>query len=405
MPNDGVQTIRITPDSSTMVKKLGLLADLAGTWFGQGFNLIARPDFAGNSDLYLQLNETHETLKIDPIGSPIPNRGFGQDDIELFGLTYLQKISDIFTGGALHIEPGFWITQPNTNYPLEQAPAEQQLIFRMGSIPHGSGLIAQGIAKPFTGTPVLKTATEEYAFSAFPSFNSTPFGAIAPGSPNAPGIISAAGSSEKLSAESLTPPVQPFPQYDLTNPQPIARTPFGTNPPDPPLPAAINGVPMQDVINDPIKLLQQVITEQLKGGYTFDGVALNIATQAQITFATTPNKNTPNQPVTVPNGAGGVENILFLDGKPLGNGQPPAGNKGPNAFTALVYATFWIERVNHPKRPTFVQLQYAQMTILDFQILHLLQQVPGFPPPPNPPVAVNLGWPHISIATLRKTFD
>src|SRR5208283_5244336 len=104
------------------------LGELAGTWRGDGFNLIARPAFEFKQNLYLQLNQTHESLTIDPIGSSIPNRGFGQNDIELFGLTYLQKISDAHHGGALHIEPGIWITQPNTTYPPEAAPAGDQLI-------------------------------------------------------------------------------------------------------------------------------------------------------------------------------------------------------------------------------------------------------------------------------------
>ena len=89
-----IPDVRITPDSATVSANLGLLKDLGGTWRGKGFNLIARPDFQGDAPLYLQLNQTQETLTIDPIGSSIPNRGFGQDDIELFGLTYLQKISD-----------------------------------------------------------------------------------------------------------------------------------------------------------------------------------------------------------------------------------------------------------------------------------------------------------------------
>jgi len=83
------------------LQKLGLLKDLAGPWEGEGFNLIARPNFEGHANLYLQLNQTHETLRFDPITSAIPNRGFGQNDIELFGLSYLQKISERFTGGAL----------------------------------------------------------------------------------------------------------------------------------------------------------------------------------------------------------------------------------------------------------------------------------------------------------------
>jgi hypothetical protein len=381
MPYERISSVRISPDNATVLSNLGLLKELAGTWHGNGFNLIARPDFEGNANLYLQLNQTHETLKIDPIGSSIPNRGFGQNDIELFGLTYLQKISDASTGGALHIEPGIWVTQPATTYPPETAPAGAQIIARMGTIPHGNSLLAQGIAAPFTGDPTLTTPTAQYAFSQFPSFNSTPF-------PTAPApIINAAGSSEKLSA-----PVPPgFQQYDLTVAASAAnpRTPFGTNPPEPPLPANIDGVLMQDVVNDPIQLLQAVINKQKADGHSFEGVVLNIATQANITFFKNPNSKAGDPTVVVnpTNGAGGIENILFLEG------GEPVGSKGANADTALVYATFWIEKVKPKDRPSFMQLQYAQMVILDFPILKVL------------PTVVNLGWPHISVATLRKAFN
>ena len=380
-----ITSIRVAPDNATVLANLGLLGELAGTWHGMGFNLIARPDFEGNANLYLQLNQTHETLKIDPIGSSIPNRGFGQNDIELFGLTYLQKISDAPTGGALHIEPGIWITQPATTYPPETAPQGGQIVARMGTIPHGNSLLAQGAAQPFTGPPTLKTPTAEYAFSEFPSFNSTPFATL----PTAPPVINAAGSSEKLSA--AVPPG--FTQYDLTVAASAAnpRTPFGTT--EPPLPAAIDGVPMQDVVNDPIKLLQAVINQQVADGHTFEGTALNIATQASISFLTNANNKPAAPPVVVNpvNGAGGIENILFLEG------GEPVGPKGANADTALVYATFWIEKVKHANRPSFMQLQYAQMVILDFPILTALTGVPS--------KLINLGWPHISVATLRKTFN
>jgi hypothetical protein len=381
-PTSRIPTVRISPDNETVLNNLGLLKDLAGTWRGDGFNLIARPDRQGNSNLYLQLNQTRETLKIDPIGSSIPNRGFGQNDIELFGLNYLQKISDVFTDGALHFEPGLWITQQETTYPPETAPGGQ-IVFRMGSIPHGNALLAQGTAKPFKGAPTLKTPSAEYAFSVFPSFNSTPFGA------STTPTINAAGSSEKATAAANSIPA-PFTQYDITIPDGAnnPRTPFDTNPPDPPLPANISGVPMQDVINDPIKLLQQVIEEQVDQGHTFEGAVLNISTQAQIKFFTNPNSKAgdPTVLVDVTDGAGGIENILFLEG------GEPIGAQGPNADTALVYATFWIEKVGPKNRAPFMQLQYAQMVILDFPILKLLPKV------------VNLGWPHISVATLRKVF-
>jgi hypothetical protein len=388
-----VSSVRITSDSTTVANSLGLLADLAGTWQGEGFNLIARPNFHDQEPLYLQLNQTRETLKIDPIGSSIPNRGFGMDDIELFGLTYLQKISDASHGGALHIEPGIWVTQPATTYPPEQPPpnppgttppADGQIVARMATIPHGNSVLAQGAATKFSGPPTLTADGDQYAFSVFPSFNSTPF-AIRPGQPL---TLNATGSSEKLTAPALpAPPPPPFPEYDLgqaegpNNP----RTPFGTT--EPPLPAAIDGVAMQDVINDPVRLLQATIDRQVNHGHTFNGVALNIATQRQVTFLTQPNQPqgaTAN--VDVSDGAGGTENILFLEG------GEPVGGLGPNAQTSLVYATFWITIVSHEHRAHFLQLQYAQMTVLNFGILNA---------PAGAPI---LGWPHISVATLRKSF-
>ena len=383
-----IETIRRIPDSKTVLANLGLLQNLSGTWQGRGFNLIARPDFQGNANLYLQINQTHETLEIHPIGSAIPNRGFGQNDIELFGLTYLNKISDRFNGGALHIEPGIWITQPGTQYPVETSPQGTQIIARMASIPHGNSLLAQGTASTFSGPPTLKTPAAEYNGSVFPSFNSTPFGAALP--PLSP-TINAAGSSEKLTAAAIPPPigpVNPFTQYDLTIPDSAVnpRTPFGTS--DPPLPAAIDGVAMQDVINDPITLLQAVINKQVKQGYTFEGTVLNIATQKQLTFLAQPNKpGGPTVPVNVQDGAGGIENILFLEG------GEPQGPKGPNAQTAQVYATFWIEKVLSDDGELFLQLQYAQMTVLNFPILKLL-----------PGTVANLGWPHITVSTLTKAF-
>jgi len=380
-PVERVPSVRLVPDSQSVSTSLGLLAEMAGTWEGHGFNLIARPDHEQNENLYLQLNQTDETLKFDPIGSAIPNRGFGQNDIELFGLTYLQKIHDAPTGAALHIEPGIWITQPKTTYPPEVPPNGEQIVARMASIPHGNAVLARGIASHFDGPPTLETAGEKYAFSLFPSFNSTPFPVGTP--------FLAAGSSELASKPN--PPR--FEQYNLAvaaGPG-NARTPFKTT--EPSLPAAIDGVPMQDVIDDPIRLLQGVIEKLKKDGHTFEGTVLNIATQAELRFFDGVNEailegkpEPPSTTVHVPFGSGGIENIPFLEG-----GEPP-GADGPNALTATVYATFWIEKVSHPTHPDFTQLQYAQMTVLDFGILAAL------------PKLVPISWPHISVATLRRSF-
>ena len=170
------------------------------------------------------------------------------------------------------------------------------------------------------------------------------------------------------------------------------------------MPAAINGVLMQDVINDPIRLLQAVISKQVDSGHNFESVALNIATQNTVTFRVNPDSppTGPTNDIPVTDAAGGIENILFLDGETLTlQGGPPGGAAAPNAQTSLVYATFWIEKVIPRTGRQFMQLQYAQMTVLNFPIFTLLNPPPGGPSPR----VVNLGWPHISIATLRKAFN
>jgi hypothetical protein len=273
----------------------------------------------------------------------------------------------------------------------------------MGSIPHGNALLAQGSARSFTGPPVLAAGAVLYNGSSFPSFNSTPFG----GPPTAPGLVlNAAGSSEKLTAPALTPPAAPFPMYDLTipsgpnaGPPPFlnTRTPYDTSPAEPPLPAAIAGVPMQNVINDPILLLQSEIQKQVAAGYTFKTTVLNIATQQTVNFLKNPNAPTGPKapPVTLPQFGGGTENIQFLTGETVTSTTPAQLQE--NAQTALVYATFWIEEVTDSHNgSSFMQLQYAQMVVLNFPVFQLLHQTPS--------KYVNLGWPHISVATLRKTF-
>jgi hypothetical protein len=78
------------------------------------------------------VKSTDEDLTFNAIGGPIPNRGFAQHDIELFGVRYLQQISDRDTGGAIHIEPGIWLNVPATTSPHREAT-----VVRLATIPHG----------------------------------------------------------------------------------------------------------------------------------------------------------------------------------------------------------------------------------------------------------------------------
>ncbi len=138
--------------------KLGPLRELPGTWIGTGFNLIARPDFQNGKPFFLEINGTLEDLEFTLIGGGIPNRGSEQNDINLHGLHYLQKVADCVTHGALHIEPGIWINIPETTNP--KAPAS---VVRQATIPHGDSLLAQStFITEVAGGPVIQ------AVDAFP---------------------------------------------------------------------------------------------------------------------------------------------------------------------------------------------------------------------------------------------
>jgi hypothetical protein len=139
-----IPTVRKVAENEKVLENLGLLRELAGTWHGTGFNLVARPDFDDQTNLFLELNLTSETTVFSPISSSIPNRGFAQTDIELFGLTYLVKISDATTGGALHIEPGIWVTQPPTTEPVLSPPEGR----RATGHPHGQHTPREFAARP-----------------------------------------------------------------------------------------------------------------------------------------------------------------------------------------------------------------------------------------------------------------
>lgn len=285
------------------------LAHLAGNWKGSGINQIWRPlSFpVPGQDRFLELNNTSETLEVAIIPGGIPNRGLLQGDINLFGLRYLQQVSDAITGSGLHIEPGLWVSVPSTVNPGEPAT-----VVRMGSIPHGTTIQAQG---PDGGAGI-------------------------PGKP-------------PIAPVSITPfvignPGQQihFPEANLSVPTPF-RTP----------PAQMAGI-TQAMVNDPNSVLRNVINNQNVTQF----VPLQITTNVHV------------QPPVVPNAGGGTDNIPFLSGAPT---SAPAG--APNANAVQMTAVFWIETVQNPNGSKFLQLQYTQTVLLNFN---------------------GLSWPHVSVGTL-----
>jgi hypothetical protein len=320
-----VSGLRLRPDTDVLLDSLGLLQHLPGTWIGTGFNLIARPQFAPidgqNSDFFLQISLTQEILRFDLIRAAIPNRGLMQNDINLFGLHYLQQISDALTFGALHLEPGLWITMPTTTQP--DAPLDN-MVARLASIPHGTALVAQGQALevPPPKEPIFTPA------------NTTPF-------------LTAANT-----------PVT-FPEFDLSQPS-VFRSPL-------PPPSAIDPAKLQAAVKDPNTLLKDAIV----GQQILNTVVINIATAPSITVGGT----TPATTINTPNGGGGTANIDFLKStkatpSPPAPPPPPQHFGLPNADAVQVFATFWIEEIQNPfGAGTFFQLQYSQTVHLNFNTL------------------------------------
>lgn len=283
--------------AAAVANPLGRLAGLEGKWSGSGFNVIWRPNSTEGQDRFLELNVTSETLEFTRIPGEIPNRGFLQPDITMFGLSYFQQITDRNLGAGLHFEPGIWAHVPKTTNPKEPVT-----IVRMATIPHGTAIVAQGVS----------AAADETVGPAIGKADIRPFNIGAP-------------------KETLD-----FPEQTLT-----IRTKFRTPT------AGLVGV-TQAMVDDPNTVLKAAIAKQ------------NITSTVRLGVTT----------AHLPLGGGGTANTAFLAG----------GADGPNAVAARVDATFWLEKLDGEAKAS--QLQYTQRVQLNFN---------------------GLTWPHITVATLRRT--
>ncbi len=362
---------------------LGPLAAFEGTFVGQGFNTIFRPDSAKTptpmpgpihtsdpADNVLELNLTEETLSFSSNLSSIPNRGSKtQPDLFMNGIPYIQSINDVTAGTpvGIHFEPGLWLAVPAT-----QNPHEPITVTRMGSIPHGTTIEAQGIALPaINGKPTIDPV------------DITPF---LGGNP---------GSKVRFESQTLTNSATRRIPQDLT---------------------ALNaaGRLTQAMLSDPHTLLRDQIAHQ------------TITRTFVILISTKPGSPLPDGPLpagrnpSAPDFGGGTSNIAFL----LGEANPPPGGPSSNANAFQMDAVFWIETVVYevyvprlppgtppvvldpvqkgtvPVVPSFIasipfvpgkgfaggvvhvattQIQYSQKVALDFS---------------------GLTWPHVSVASL-----
>ncbi len=150
------------PKAVTAVPSLGPLAAFTGTFHGNGFNTIFRPDntttptvlpTSVTSDNILELNLTSETLSFSPsLGSgPEPRRGTGRYFSERCTLlTVNQGHNRDASACRDSFEPGLWIIVPATT-----DPAEGVTLTRMASIPHGTTINAQGGFSTTNGPPTI----------------------------------------------------------------------------------------------------------------------------------------------------------------------------------------------------------------------------------------------------------
>ena len=350
LPSASIHSLPGATTAVAPIPSLGPLADFTGSWVGNGFNTIFRPDNTisksseslpkplAPGDNILELNLTAETLTFSPSLGSVPNRGLSQQrDIHLNGVPYLQAINDITDPAhpvGIHAEPGLWMVVEATNN-----PAEGPTVVRMGSIPHGTTIEAQGTSKVIAGPPV------------FPTVNITP---------------SVIGGAQV-----------PFPSQKAAN-NDTPRTPQDLST------FIAAGTITQAILDNPNVVLQN----HLKGQ--------TIVSTTQISIATSP---------APPLVGGGTDNIAFLTKNAVGFQMSatfwietvqhtitvPISKPGQalvikanETVPGLAVPTFSVTPPKEITKPqpikvTSKQIQYTQTVVLNFN---------------------GLSWPHVSVATL-----
>lgn len=249
---------------------LGVLAALLGTWKGEGFNTIWRPHHPSSpQDRFLELNLTTETLAFSRIKGAIPNRGLAMPDIDMFGLTYMQQIQEQSTHAGLHVEPGIWATVPQTT-----DPSVPPTVVRMASIPHGTVMLAQGVAAVDQGGPQVIPDNNILPFF----FNTRP---------------PANSDFDKVA--------RIFTELNLSLPTQFRFVAPGVT---------------QDIVKNPNSVLQKALQTSLQGTTMKRRTSLNVATTQSIVKV-----------------GGGTANTAFL----AASGKPPGGNANATQVAATFW--------------------------------------------------------------------
>jgi hypothetical protein len=356
----------------TTALNLGPLASLPGNWRGTGFNAIWRPDNPESEPIttppdqtkrFLELNLTNESFDFHVIPGVVPNRGLNpQTDLSLYGLHYLQRVSDrdappfSTAGQALHIEPGLFM-----NVPASAVPEHHASIVRMASIPHGVTVMMEGKTPSSTPVPGPPTIPPLFPLPEFPAFSP----GIPPNpAPPLPTVVAPKATDgngiQPVEIPAATPPVEHLvPEVTLPNDTAGSQS-------NGPYPADIP----QRYVDNPNVLLTDVLAHQSILGH----ITIHLDSKAAHHE---------------------ISNIPFLGNMANAFNTPFAAN----AFVESARATFWIEWVRIPHYPllktdpgpafkelepfwpegSYLQLQYSQVVILVFN---------------------KVRWPHVTVATL-----
>ena len=307
------------------------LTKFQGAYAGNGFNTIFRPrssaspedhatdlpnkpiDLGGfDDDNILELNLTKEQLTFGSTIGRIPNRGlFKQPDITLTGLPYLQTVQDVtnvLTGRGdrikpddIHFETGMWLIVPESSV----NPKTGASVVRMGSIPHGTTINAQGLA---------------------PSSVSTTISGGTKGGPTIDDIdITPFGAEEMVLSPSL-----------------LSKNKFS-----PRIPQDLDKFNKEGTITDEIiKNPNLVLRNAIKGQTISETISFEVSTGPRPTPPE--SSNSPPKPRTDVMNGGGTANISFLKGeKPLATKEVPDPPDNPNAQVPFMTSKFWIETVQY----------------------------------------------------------
>ncbi|KAJ4050930.1 hypothetical protein NW756_003923 [Fusarium oxysporum] len=393
----------VTDENGTGLKippppPLDVLEKFTGTFKGFGFNTIFRPlsrnpktitqfpktpTDSSTSNL-LQLNLTGETQVFSELLEHVPNRGlFDQADIDLIGLPYTQSIVDAMPNPDgtvpkkppnIHFEPGLWMRVPQ----VEDMPELAASFCRMGSIPHGTTINAQGFRHAITsrGAPDIDPT------------DITPLLIEQVGIPPINEPHKTATELEKKRFDNQDA------DKDTTRRLPQDLSPF-----------IANGTITQKIIDDPNTILRQanegkniienamfIVSTNAPPG-AFGGGTSNIgfnigSDEGKKTGASREKKsgNANAVDVTAQYWVSKIRAEVELDpSMRVGQKVSPA-SQGPRDAVPEFYIDNEVEIPSCKKTVTvaYTQIQYSQMVMLDFN---------------------GIKWPHVTVATLAPIID